>query len=202
MGEQHVGGHWQPLGFFSKPLQVGAEMADAAMGCQEFPVKWDPLRLFTLEGFGEETEWLPMPPDVLLQHATAGDDGCVDGECQGGAVHWVYEHGSVGKGLLRFLEGVLAGVRPLKLFGLPTKDLVEWAEDGCDVGDEAAVVVEGAEVPLELLDGGGSRDLADGVDLLRKRCDSLGADVVIEELERGSAEDAFGTVDHESVGLH
>ena len=53
-------------------------MADAAMGCQEFPVEWDPLRLFTLEGFGEETEWLPMPPDVLLQHATDGDNGCVD----------------------------------------------------------------------------------------------------------------------------
>ena len=132
--------------------------------------------------------------------STDGDHGCVDGECQGGAVHWVYEHGSVGEGLLRFREGVCAGVRPLKLFGLPTKDLVEWAEDGCDVGDEAAVVVEGAEVPLELLDRGGSRDLVDGVHLLRKRCDSLGADVVTEELERGGAEDAFGTVDHESVG--
>ena len=53
----------------------------------------------------------------------------------------MYEHGSIGKGLLRFPEGVRAGVRPLKLFGLPTKNLVEWAEDGCDVGDQAAVVV-------------------------------------------------------------
>ena len=77
--------------------------------------------------------------------------------------------------------------------------MVLRAEDGCDVRDEPAVVVEGAEVPLELLDGGGSRDLAAGVDLLRKRCDSLGADVVAEKLEQGCAEDALGATDYEAI---
>ena len=85
-----------------RALQVGTEMTDAAMGCQAFSVEWDPLRLFALEGFGEETEWLPLSPDVLLQYTTDGDDGRVDGEGQWSTVHGVDEHGGVGEGLLRF----------------------------------------------------------------------------------------------------
>ena len=83
---------------------------------------------------------------------------------------------------------------------LSSKRFVEWTEDGCNVRDEPAVVVDGAKVSLELLHGGGSRDLADGINLLRKRGDPLGADVVAEELERRGAEDAFSAVDHEAVG--
>ena len=76
------------------------EMTDAAICGQEFSVERDPLRLFALEGFGEETEWLPLSPDMLLQYATDGDDGCVDGESQWSTVHGVDEHGGVGEGLL------------------------------------------------------------------------------------------------------
>ena len=75
-------------------------MTDAAMGSQELAIEWNPLRLFAAQGGGEESKGLPLPPDVLLQHATDGDNGCVDGEGQRGTIHGMDEHGGVGKSIL------------------------------------------------------------------------------------------------------
>ena len=51
--------------------------------------------------------------------------------------------------------------------------------------DDPAVVVEGAKVSLQFLDGCWCRNIVDGVNLFREWGDPLGTDVVAEKLEQG-----------------
>ena len=46
----------------------------AAMASQELIVERNPLRLLAVQGGGEESEWLLLSLDLLLQHAADGND--------------------------------------------------------------------------------------------------------------------------------
>ena len=131
------------------------------------------------------------PPMAMMDASTVRANGASSMGWDG--------HGGVGESVLGLFEGIHVRVRPLQSLGFSSKRLVEWTEDGCDMRDEPAVVVEGTKVSLQFLDGGWCRDLADGIDLLWVWRYPLGADVVAEKLERGGAEDSLGAIDYKAV---
>ena len=113
----------------------------------------------------------------------------------------VVEEGRCRESNLDGFKGLLAGVRPREILGLALEALKKRVEVMSGPRDEPTIVIDHPEESLELFDRRGRSLIADRLDPIFHRVDSVGVDLVAKEIQRRLAKETFLGVDYQPVLL-
>jgi len=145
----------------------------------------------------------PAPPPWLRPCDVSV--GGVSGEGDGGGRMRMGKKGGMGQGLFDGGEGGghiggghIGGEE--KRSGLVGKGVSERTEDSGGLRDETAVEVDETEETLQVLEGGGGREIKNGGDMGLQGGDTGGGKVVTQKVEGGLGINTFGKVDAEAIG--
>ena len=113
----------------------------------------------------------------------------------------VVEEGRCRESNLDGFKGLLAGVRPREILGLALEALKKRVEVMSGPRDEPTIVIDHPEESLELFDRRGRSLIADRLDPIFHRVDSVGVDFVPKKVQRRLAKEALFRVDYQPVLL-